>query len=437
MSDFRNMSAAASFEPLPENARKTETAGEQELADVIRLFPETADESVREEILGIFYLDRKIGDLQEELELVRETMAGAPEEWLGGDLADMVKFAWTNIEAQVLELADKLRRKKLGRRRITDDEYGRLREAEGLLAGQLAELEREEAAKLKRLPAHAKILSEELAALKSMRSELHGASDAGEALFRKESGVEFAELMNREREALKKFFGFEIEVPPLPPEITPEKYKEWKEKGLELHYLPPIEMKEDSNFPGWKQKPGKKFTPGQQYGIEFFEAIKKGELPADAAKLSGAWTLIDTRRKPQYSNGDQRYDDDVLEPVLEKLRKKKLIGDFEGKGSRFNISSYALEKPAVREALAKALGIPVEAFHLPRVIDNNYLVNAFYPEWGETDSSEWFEDVYQSNERLFGGDSDYGGLSIVNWLDADDRDDFIGFRPLGRFSPKK
>ena len=252
-----------------------------------------------------------------------------------------------------------------------------------------------------------------------------------------ESRGEFRELINRERETIKKFFGAEIEVPPLPPEATPEKYKEWKEKGFELHFVPAVEMKEDSNFPGWKNKPGKKFTPGEQYGIEFFDAIKTGKLPPDAAKLSGAWLLVDTRRKPQYQNGDQRYTDDIFEPVLADFRNRQFVQNYKIPGSRFNLSPQDLEQPALRSALAHAIGIPVEAFHLPRAIDNNYLGNALYPEWGNTDTYEWFEDVYDSRSRLCGGYSVFGGLSGVDWRDAGDRYERIGFRPLGRFSSKK
>ncbi len=61
-------------------------------------------------------------------------------------------------------------------------------------------------------------------------------------LAKRKEGVEspeFRELLDREKEKIQEFFGEEIEVAPLPGEITPERYQEWKEKGFELHYLPP------------------------------------------------------------------------------------------------------------------------------------------------------------------------------------------------------
>ena len=67
--------------------------------------------------------------------------------------------------------------------------------------------------------------------------------------------MEFRELVDRETESLNDFFGHEVEVPPLPEEITPERYERWKEMGFELHYLPSEEMKKEANFPGWKKKP--------------------------------------------------------------------------------------------------------------------------------------------------------------------------------------
>ena len=107
--------------------------------------------------------------------------------------------------------------------------------------------------------------------------------------------LEFRELIEQETESLRNFFGHDIEVPPLPPEITPERYDKWKEMGLELHYLPAEEMKKDSNFPGWKKKP-------EDW---FYEKLKAKEIAADSATLSAAWMLIDGREKPNYKDGKQ------------------------------------------------------------------------------------------------------------------------------------
>jgi hypothetical protein len=245
---------------------------------------------------------------------------------------------------------------------------------------------------------------------------------------------QFRKLFERERDALKDFFGETVEVPALPAEVTPERYKEWLKKGLDLHYLPPIEMGQDRGFPGWKRKPGKQFTPEQQYGMDFYGAIAEGKLPADSAKLSGAWLLVDTRPTPRFHDGDQMYAHDFLKPVLEELREKNYLAEFKPKGSRFNITVKELEYPAVHAALAEAFGIADDELHLPRAIDYNYLGNAFYPEWGATDVGEVFADVYDDGAHLLGGFADFGGISFIFMHHVSGRDPFLGFRLFGKFS---
>lgn len=253
---------------------------------------------------------------------------------------------------------------------------------------------------------------------------------AVEALER-EINPELLKIELRESKAIEKFFGEKLEAAPLPEEITPERYREWREKGFELHYLPPEELSEDRDLPGWQKKPGKRYTPDQQHGIEFFDEIKNGNLPKDAAKLPGSWILIDEREKPRYQARKRVYKDDLLAAALEDLRKKNVISDYQIKNSRFNTSHNELHKPEVKEAIAQALGVDPENLRLPRAIEWNYLGNAFYHQWSDGEALEWFEDDYQKGQRtLYGGDSRHGGLSYMNWGLPDGREYSLGFRPL-------
>ncbi len=237
--------------------------------------------------------------------------------------------------------------------------------------------------------------------------------------------LEFRELVERETESLRNFFGYDVEVPSLPDEVTPERYEKWKEMGFELHYLPAEEMKKERDLPGWKKKPGDWF-----YG-----KLKDKEVDTDSATLPAAWVLADTREKPQYQDGKQIYKDDVLAETLEDLRKKKVLTDFEVKGSRFRISWDELHKPEVKKAIAEALDVPEESLRLPRAIEWNYLGNAYHPQWGETDAWEWFEDSLEKGAgRLDGGYSRGGGLSGVSWGAPSGRSGGLGFRPLVVFS---
>jgi len=246
-------------------------------------------------------------------------------------------------------------------------------------------------------------------------------------------GREFeAPIIEHERQKLKEFFGRDIEVPPLPEEITPERIEQWEKQKLELHYLPPIDMSKEDELKNWI-KPN-------------FQNIEKSDLPQDAMVLPGCWVLVDGREKPHYQQGsNQQYkdDQDFLGPVLEELRNteespgKYLIKKYRKPHSRFNISPEELEKPEVKAALAKACGLESDQFSLPRMIEFNVLGNIHHPEWGEPPSncSEWFSDKYMAGRgRLRGGLSGHGGLADVGWRDPGYRYDVVGFRALGRFS---
>ena len=233
----------------------------------------------------------------------------------------------------------------------------------------------------------------------------------------------FDEIQERERESLRAFFGSDIDVPSVPGSVTMEQYEQWKEMGLELHYMPDMEMSENKNYPGWKKKPTS--------NINLFNAVKdkKEKLAADTLKLPGAWVVVDAREKPQYQNGNQVYANDPLKDVIEELRKQKVIGGTKA-GSRFEISWDELHKPEVKAKFAEILGTTPDQLRLPRAIEWNFLGNAHYQKWGDTNTWEWFEDSYQGSGRLAGGGSDYGGLSRVDWAAPDRRGAYCGFRPL-------
>lgn len=269
---------------------------------------------------------------------------------------------------------------------------------------------------------------------KNLVEEMKGRVETKES---KESGPEFRELVDREREALKKFFGFEIQVPSPPGEVTPEKHKEWKENGFELRYLPKLDLSEVDpadpekkkrrwkKFPGWTKPPGK--GPGET----------QSELP-------GGWVLMDMRRKPTYANGGQMYEsDDAIGKALAELRAgpSPSIERYESvpdPASRFGIRGTDFDKPEVRLRLAEALGLDSNEFDLAYGIENSVLMHMYRPDWGNTDSYEWLKDKSTDGRlRLYGGGSDDGGLSDVGWGGADSRSVNFGFRPLGRFSQKK
>ena len=237
-------------------------------------------------------------------------------------------------------------------------------------------------------------------------------------------------LMKQEAATLSAFFGESVTVPPLPREITPERMKNWEAMGFELHYLPPIDMTEDADFPGWEKKPRS----------WFYEEIAAGHIAKDATLLPGAWVLVDGRQKPNFAKSAQMYDHDPLAPVLEDLNRRGLISqsDYYGKKkldprSRFGLSPEDFTKPEVMNAFAKALDLKPGQASLTEAIVWNVLANIHHPEWGTTNTDEWQKETPGSGERLISGYSDLGGASYVSWSGRPSEG--VGFRPLGRFSP--
>ncbi|HEU0050427.1 MAG TPA: hypothetical protein VFQ60_00020 [Patescibacteria group bacterium] len=250
----------------------------------------------------------------------------------------------------------------------------------------------------------------------------------------------FREIIARESVALRNFFGKEIIVPPLPKQATRERILEWRKLGLELHYLPPISMAEikrdvdgfvtnvqPKNFPGWKKK----------LSHWFFDKIKSWDLPPEAAKLPGAWVLVDARPKPIEDDGKQMYLNDFLGPVLEELNKKEIIKrtSIHSKtllaDSRYGLSRIDLDNSRVKEAIAQAMNISETCLSLPSAIEFNFLGNIYYPQWDKTNTYEWFSDNLEG-ECLFGGSSHIGGLSCVEKVNPASRYFDVGFRFIGR-----
>ncbi|MEK7535870.1 MAG: hypothetical protein AAB590_02570 [Patescibacteria group bacterium] len=245
-----------------------------------------------------------------------------------------------------------------------------------------------------------------------------------------ESREEFEALVEREQTILRAFFGKDVDVPPVPASISLEQYEKWKELNYDLHYIPEEEMTEDKNYPGWKKKPDR--------GLNLFSVFKdkKNKMAPDTLKLKHGWVLVDRREKPSYANGVRAEypGDDPLVHAIEELRAEGHIGGDNLQGSRFRIAQEELQKSEVKQKLAEIFEVNPDQIRLPRAIEQNFLANAHYPDWGDTNTYEWFEDLFQGSGHLIGGHSGSGGLSYVSWGSAGSRSGSLGFRPLIVFS---
>jgi len=192
---------------------------------------------------------------------------------------------------------------------------------------------------------------------------------------------------------------------------------------MKLHYLPSTEMTQEKNFPGWQIKPE----------IAFYERIQEGRLSKKATQLTGEWILVDSRNKPaEDRDGRQLYPNDFLGPIMEKLRGLGKLEECDIPQTRAFISWEEYHDILVPE-IAKILKVKPDQVRLPRAIEFNFLGNAYYPQWGETNSWEWFEDRIYDKKCLSGGHSRHGGFADVYVDRFDVRFNDVGFRPLVEF----
>jgi len=236
----------------------------------------------------------------------------------------------------------------------------------------------------------------------------------------------------QEQERLSRFFDRKVTVPTPPQELSIAmlKAKEIEWAQAEPHFLPKMELKQNSDVSEWTIRPEN----------WYWQKIREGKVAKDAATLEGIWVIVDGSQKLQYKDGKQMYENDPFAKVLTQLREAKKIQVPDWcksipKDSRFGISNDELQTH-VNPAIADFLGVQPEQVRLPKAIEFNILGNLAHPEWGKTNTWEWFQDKFRDGCRLIGGDSDYGGLADVNFRVSDGRDGHIGFRPLVAFPPK-
>lgn len=221
-------------------------------------------------------------------------------------------------------------------------------------------------------------------------------------------------------------------------EYGEEKIRRWKSLGMEVHFLPPIAMAQDAEFPGWEVKPQKEYYKWVEQGKIFYCNLEGVLIERPVCQLRGITVLIDTRLKPAYQDGKQMWENDenFLGPIIEKLREQGKFAKYEhgSQFSRFGISANEWEEH-LKPASVELLGLQFHQVRLERAIEANVIPQLFphmpRKDDGKTDTSVWYEEFFQDRDgRLRGGRSDFGGLANVGWSDSGDRWQRESVRPL-------
>jgi len=247
------------------------------------------------------------------------------------------------------------------------------------------------------------------------------------------------EILARERACHLAFFGREFDLTVFA--TTLKKYGEskirfWQKLGLEPHFLPKISLQQDDNYPGWKVKLEGWFY-NQVAAGKILRQVGSELVPVEAVNLGSIALLVDPRLKPDYKSGKQIWDDDeALGLVVQSLRKAGRIAKYEygPKSSRFGVSADEWEAE-IKPAWAEKLQLEPSQVRLELAEEAN-IIPRLYPYMprkadGQTNTWVWYEQYFEGRgHRLYGGNSDYGGLANVHWLAAGDHWSGGSFRPL-------
>ncbi|TSC86739.1 MAG: hypothetical protein G01um10147_820 [Microgenomates group bacterium Gr01-1014_7] len=233
---------------------------------------------------------------------------------------------------------------------------------------------------------------------------------------------------------IKSNFGRDWEVP-TPPQDLFETLENFAARDItrfdEVYYQPGLQLKENDKF--WKASG--RVKPGEN----FWRQVRVGNYPEEATVLIEGWFIGDRRGKSMYDNGKQRYgDNDYMEPVMVALR-----GASDGIEKHSYVSDYARAGAFPREIEGVILPVFAEASGAKGIVRNRRYIefnirgNIAHPEWGQTNTWEWFGDpVFRGDDRLIGGSSSDGGLAHVGDGSVDGRDYDAGFSPVVEFSSK-
>ena len=232
---------------------------------------------------------------------------------------------------------------------------------------------------------------------------------------------------------LKAYFGIDFEVPVPPQDLfeTLQNFAERDIRGLdEVYYQPGLLLTKDDKF--WKPKG---IVKPESY---FWQNIENGNFPQETAMLEEGWFIGDSRVKPMYDCGQQRYGkDDYLEPLMAYLRGSNRIKKY----SRVPDRSRAVVSPREIEEIIlpkfAVLSGTKGTVRNRRYMEFNVRGNIAHREYGQTNTWEWFGDsVFPVARRLIGGSSVHGGLAFVH-------DHFVpyligitGFSPVVAFPSK-
>jgi hypothetical protein len=231
-------------------------------------------------------------------------------------------------------------------------------------------------------------------------------------------------ILDRERQCHLAFFGQEFDLSKF--QQTLEKYgKEridfWQSLSLEPHFLPPVAMSENADFPGWKIKPEdwyyKRVAEGQVQRRQPDVTLTPDK---EAFRLEGITVLINTRPKPESKDSILMFENDnLLGPIMERLRHEGKIHKHPCNPPSSRVDVWPKEQERhVKPALAEFLGVQASQIRLERIIEAN-VIPQMYPHMprkndGNTKTTCWYEEYIKPTScRSCQSQGGYGNLDLI------------------------
>lgn len=217
------------------------------------------------------------------------------------------------------------------------------------------------------------------------------------------------------QEVMDAFLGFHVDVPE-PLTLNRNQRRLLKKYGLWLFFVPAVE---------------ESLYPTHMIKLDWNRCLSgTGVQPLS---LPGCWIAFEIIQKPNYEDG--KYPDDKL--MVEIGMETRFVHPYSDKGEGDDLVVDILPKAA--KELAPLGG--TTRIQSARVF--NFMGNLFnwlskytedsFPDLGATNSVEWCEERYGSQNALIVGDSAHRGLSHVYYYWCDCRYTHIAFRFLVQF----
>lgn len=249
-----------------------------------------------------------------------------------------------------------------------------------------------------------------------------------------ESPVEVAQ----EQDAWKDVLGANVEVPPLPANITPEIKRNMERLGFELRYIPKLDLGTlddlkrkgeiqflddlQRRYPNWRRYETLSDTERGDHSVTrnleqlFWGTAKNGNM--EFPQSQGAWVAVESVKKPSWR---ESYD---KTPAMEAM----------GLDNYFNVSAENADQ-AIQERFlpwfSGQTGLRVNGrdARMLTAVEWNLLANR--EGWGSTNTCEWTNTKIRVGghpRRVLVGDSGHGGAASVDWYPLSDSAGYVGFR---------